>query len=98
MSLVDGLNTASVAFASAAKGVSTSSAGPENGRVSSGPSRVLDTAAGGEAKANPYRYIDPALNMVVTQFLSPGGVVMAQFPSEKALEQYRLFGAASAGA
>ena len=41
---------------------------------------------------NPDRTVDPGLNMVVTRYFSPGGVLVGQYPSEKAVQQYRLFG------
>lgn len=46
----------------------------------------------GSNTPNPDRTVDQQLNMVVTRYYSPGGILVAQSPSEMAIQQYRLYG------
>ena len=41
---------------------------------------------------NPQPVIDPALGIVVTEYFNRAGDLTNQYPTEKALENYRIYG------
>mgnify|MGYP003365707338 FL=1 len=69
-----------------------------NTQATTSPTSYVQTAQNGVSARqgsntpNPDRTVDPQLNMVVTRYYAPGGVLVAQSPSEAAIRQYLLYG------